>query len=126
MLLCHRGASFSNGLFNELESPLPILPNLSQGSAGKRKKLHKEHAKKVAKRAKCISAIAREAIMFDCSCKEPCLASVGSTITDSIDMMTEYMTPWMNMEKNEHRQKFFAILEGCAHGVTAGGHLEKR
>ena len=30
------------------------------------------------------------------------------------------------MEKNEHRQKFFAILEGCARGVTSGGHLDKR
>ena len=40
--------------------------------------------------------------------------------------MTDYMVPWMNMEKKEHKEKFFGILEGCVRGVSPGGHLEKR
>jgi len=43
-----------------------------------------------------------------------------------MDMISSYITPWMNMDKQEHRQQFFSILEGCARGVSAGGHLDKR
>jgi hypothetical protein len=77
-------------------------------------------------RQKRIEDIAREAALFDCDCKKTCLASVGDSVTESIDMLADYMTPWFNMTSREHKGKFYGILEGCAHGVTAGGHLNKR
>jgi hypothetical protein len=120
------GESFSTGLYTGLETPLPAPPKSSEGSQNKRKKQQRNYNKAVTKRAKNISEIAREAILFDCKCKVPCLANVGDTITESGDMMAEYMTTWMNMERKEHREKFFGILEGCARGVTSGGHLDKR
>jgi hypothetical protein len=73
-----------------------------------------------------IEEIAREAVLFNCDCGKMCLASVGATITESSDMMASYITPWVNMSKKEHRNKFFSILEGCVTGQTEGGHLEKR
>lgn len=41
-------------------------------------------------------------------------------------MLAEYIDPWMEMDKKEHRAKFFTILEGCARGVSPGGHLNAR
>jgi hypothetical protein len=121
------GPSFSTGLFDGLDAPLPVHPDpSSKGSEKKRKKLMKSYHKKVKKRDNDISNIAREASLYDCSCKKMCLASVGGSVSESVNMLKQYMTPWMNMDKKEHRQKFFAILEGCAHGVTEGGHLDKR
>jgi len=73
-----------------------------------------------------IEDIAREAALFDCQCKKACLASVGDSVGDSIVMLADYMTPWFNMGNKEHKGKFFGILEGCAHGVTSGGHLNKK
>ena len=71
--------------------------------------------------------VCRAAMMSECGCKKNfCLSSVGETITDSLKMLVDYMTPWMAMDKKEHRDKFFLILEGCILGVSEGGHLDKR
>lgn len=55
-----------------------------------------------------------------------CLGVIGSTIKESLELLVDYIEPWMNMNKNEHRQKFFGILEGCAQGVSPGGHLNAK
>lgn len=85
----------------------------------------KKYNKNEKKRKSTIEDIAREAVMFRCSCNKYCLSAVGSTIPESIDMMADYITPWMNMDNKEHKGKFFSILEGCSNGVTPGGHLNK-
>jgi len=126
LLVVAGGPSYSTGLYSGLDAPLPVRPDLSQGSARKKRKLKKKFEKDVATREKCITSIARETSLYNCSCKKMCLANVGGNVNDSLNMLKQYMTPWMNMDKKEHRQKFFAILEGCAHGVTEGGHLDKR
>lgn len=86
----------------------------------------KKAAKKEHQRLSTIEDIAREAALFDCKCKNACLASVGDSVAESIRMLTDYITPWINMTNKEHKAKFFPILEGCAHGVSPGGHLNKR
>ena len=73
-----------------------------------------------------IEDVSREAMMEKCGCKKFCLSTVGDTIAESLSMLVDYMTPWMAMKQSEHREKFFPILEGCALGVTTGGHLDKR
>jgi hypothetical protein len=73
-----------------------------------------------------VEKICRAAMHFECGCGNFCLATVGDTVTESLSMLVEYMTPWMIMSRKEHREKFFPILEGCARGVTEGGHLDKR
>ena len=111
-----------------MENPLPRDPGLtlSGGSSRKLKKLTRRFKKAVTKRKNTIEDIARETVLYNCNCKEPCLATVGSNFSESTVLMTEYITPWMNMTKKEHQQKFFSILEGCVRGVTVGGHLDKR
>jgi hypothetical protein len=74
-----------------------------------------------------IEGVCRKAMMSECGCKKNfCLSLVGNTITESLKLLVDYMTPWMAMTKKEHREKFFPILEGCVLGVTEGGHLDKR
>jgi hypothetical protein len=97
--------------------------------SSKQKKIEgkrREALKKALDRKKRIEDIAREAALFDCDCNQTCLARVGDSVTDSIDMLAAYMTPWFNMSNKEHKSKFFPILEGCAHGVSPGGHLNKK
>jgi len=109
-------------------SSMPYCQPSAQSATlrGKKEKKRATKAKKAeTKRRNEIEDIAREAVCFNCDCKKLCLSHVGDTATESIAMMADYMIPWINMSKKEHRHKFFAILEGCASGVTAGGHLEK-
>ena len=74
-----------------------------------------------------IEKVSRDAMTDKCGCKRGfCLGNVGNTISESLSMLVDYMTPWMAMPRKEHREKFFAILEGCALGVSEGGHLNKR
>jgi hypothetical protein len=73
-----------------------------------------------------IEDICREAMYFKCGCGKYCLATVAEKTSDSLRMLVDYMTPWIAMGRTEHREKFFPILEGCARGVTNGGHLDKR
>lgn len=73
-----------------------------------------------------IGDVARDAALFNCDCKKMCLAKVGGTIPESVSLLSEYMTPWIHMDKKEHRNKFFSLLEGCARGITPGRHLNKR
>jgi hypothetical protein len=84
----------------------------------------KEEAKQLTSQQ--IENICRDAIHKPCGCGRYCLNNVGDTNSKSLSMMVEYMTPWMAMPQKEHRDKFFPILEGCARGVTEGGHLSKR
>jgi hypothetical protein len=113
-------------LDNGFKTPKPLKKSLKLLSkkkrAGRKRKSHQEEKKQKIR----IEDVAREATLFDCNCKRACLAGVGDNVTESIDMLTEYMIPWFNMPSSEHRAKFFSILEGCASGVTAGGHLNKR
>ena len=131
--------SYSTGLFDDLEISLPPAPtpigsfcqssscsSRSSSSSRKNKKISRRYRKAAEKRNKCIMEIAREAVLFNCPCKRMCLASVGTSIQDSVEVLAEYMTPWMNMPKNEHREKFLGILEGCAGAVSNGGHLETK
>ena len=74
-----------------------------------------------------IEDVCRAAMMSECGCKRNfCLSSVGDTITESLKLLVNYMTPWMVMSKKEHREKFFPILEGCALTVSEGRHLDKK
>ena len=74
-----------------------------------------------------IESISSDAIRFKCGCKGGfCLGNVGDTISESLRMLVDYMTPWIAMPKEEHREKFFNILEGCALGMSKGGNLNKR
>ena len=74
-----------------------------------------------------IEKVSSDAIRFECGCKGGfCLGKVGDTISESLRMLVDYMTPWIAMSGKEHREKFFNILEGCALGVSKGGHLNKR
>ena len=41
-------------------------------------------------------------------------------------MLMEYMTHWFNMTRDEHREQFLSVVEGCVHGVTAGGHIKAK
>jgi hypothetical protein len=70
--------------------------------------------------------IFKKTCLYECGCRQFCLAMVGKNINESLEMITEYMTPWILMDKKEHRDKLLPILEGCARGVTEGGHLDKR
>jgi hypothetical protein len=81
--------------------------------------------KTAAKNMDTIADIAREATTFNCDCGKLCLASVGSNAHESMDMLTQYMLPWINMDQKEHKEKFFPLLEGCSKGVTPGGHFKK-
>ena len=74
-----------------------------------------------------IESICSAAMRDGCGCKDGfCLGNVGNTISESLRMLVDYMTPWIVMPGKEHREKFFNILEGCALGVSEGGHLNKR
>ena len=74
-----------------------------------------------------LEKVSSAAMRYDCGCKGGfCLGNVGNTISESLRMLVDYMTPWMAMSGKEHREKFFNILEGCALGVSKGGHLNKR
>ena len=74
-----------------------------------------------------IEKVCRSAMTYECGCKGGfCLGNVGDTISESLRMLVDYMTPWIVMPGKEHREKFFNILEGCALGVSKGGHLNKR
>ena len=59
-------------------------------------------------------------------CSKRCLNYIHPDVREGDRMLTEYMTHWFNMSPAEHRQQFFAVLEGCVHGVTVGGHVQKK
>lgn len=90
----------------------------------KRKDIYKSTKK--AKKERSAEEIAQELMLFNCDCKKTCLLRIDENWQVSKQLLVEYVTPWLNMDRNEHRQKFYSLLEGCAKGVTSGGHLEKR
>jgi hypothetical protein len=59
-------------------------------------------------------------------CSKRCLSYIYPDIKEGDRILTEYMTHWFNMSPAEHRQQFLAVLEGCVHGVTVGGHVQKK
>ena len=59
-------------------------------------------------------------------CSKRCLNYIHPDVREGDRMLTEYMTHWFNMSPAEHRQQFLAVLEGCVHGVTVGGHVQKK
>jgi hypothetical protein len=63
---------------------------------------------------------------FDCQCQNNCLARVDPNCNWEVSrkLLQEYSTPWLNMKRSEHREKFFSLIEGCAKGVKEGGHID--
>ena len=59
-------------------------------------------------------------------CSKRCLSYIHPDVREGDRMLTEYMTHWFNMSPAEHRQQFLPIVEGCVHGVTVGGHVQKK
>ena len=128
--ITHPLKSSSMQLLNILERSAPKSPDITTMSATNRIKVMNNYTKRKkahdSKRKRTIEDIVIQATMFRCPCEKLCLLNVGSTISESVDLMKEYMTPWILMSRSEHREKFFPILEGCVEGVSEGGHLEKK
>ena len=108
-------------------SSAPQYINKGEGKESRSQKLDRKSTNAKEMKYSEMEKVSRAAMMYECGCKRNfCLGNVGDTISESLRMLLDYMTPWMVMPGKEHREKFFNILEGCAVGVSKGGHLSKR
>ena len=73
-----------------------------------------------------IGQLVREARRLQCKCGNSCLLYIHPIVAEGDRMLMEYMTHWFNMTRDEHREQFLSVVEGCVHGVTAGGHIKAK
>lgn len=76
------------------------------------KKAKTEDIKKSLKIERNIESVVKEARVYKC-CEKYCLNNLDDSVEQGNRMLTEYLTHWFNMSRDEHRTKFLAVLEGC-------------
>ena len=72
-----------------------------------------------------LSELATTAFTYKCGCGKFCINQIGKgkdvSAKQQIDQVKNYMRPWFWMQRDEHRKKFAAVVDGLTTGQTVGG-----